>query len=180
MIAPGLVIRPAEARDAGALAALGARTFADTFGADNTAEDLRLYLTVTYGASQQLAEFVDPDIRTLVADQGGLLVAFTQLRRGPSPPCVTLPSPVEVWRFYVDKPWHGRGVARHLMDAALDTARELGGSSVWLSVWERNPRAIAFYTKCGFSDVGSKLFLVGTDRQTDRVMAREIAVTPAV
>jgi diamine N-acetyltransferase len=180
MIAPGLVIRPAEARDAGALAALGARTFADTFGADNTPEDLRLYLTSAYGVAQQLAEFANPDIRTLVADQGGVLVAFTQLRRGPSPACVSLPLPVEVWRFYVDKPWHGRGVARHLMEAALETARELGGGSVWLSVWERNPRAIAFYTKCGFSDVGSKLFLVGTDRQTDRVMAREIVVTPAV
>ena len=180
MLGSRLVIRLAEARDAGALAALGARTFADAFGAENTPEDLRLYLAGAYGESQQLAEIANPDIRTLVVDHGGALVAFTQLRRGPSPPCVTLPTPVEVWRFYVDTPWHGRGVAGDLMDAALETARELGGRSLWLSVWERNPRAIAFYTKCGFSDVGSKLFVVGTDHQTDRVMAREIAVTPAV
>jgi len=87
---------------------------------------------------------------------------------------------VEVWRFYVDRAWHGAGVARPLMDAALEAARELGAGSVWLSVWERNPRAIAFYTKCGFRDVGSKLFIVGSDRQTDRVMAREIDRSPAV
>jgi ribosomal protein S18 acetylase RimI-like enzyme len=66
------------------------------------------------------------------------------------------------------------------MEAALDAARALGGASVWLSVWERNPRAIAFYTKTGFIDVGSKVFMVGSDRQTDRVLARKIAVTPAV
>jgi hypothetical protein len=42
---------------------------------------------------------------------------------------------------------------------------------VWLSVWDQNPRAIAFYRKVGFEDVGSTEFGVGSDRQTDRIMA---------
>lgn len=180
MTTGGLIIRRAEPRDAGALAALGARTFAETFGADNTPEDMQAYLATTYGEPQQRAEFASPDIVTLLVEAPEALVAFSQVRRAPAPPCVTLASPVEIWRFYVDRAWHGRGVAGALMEAALSAARELGGSSVWLSVWERNPRAIAFYTKCGFSDVGSKVFIVGTDHQTDRVMAREIAVSPAV
>jgi diamine N-acetyltransferase len=45
---------------------------------------------------------------------------------------------------------------------------------MWLSVWERNPRAIAFYGKCGFRMVGSKDFWVGSDRQTDHVMVLEL------
>ena len=180
MLARGLVIRRAEPVDAAPLAALGSRTFADTFGADNSPEDLAAYLAGAYGEAQQRAEFADPSIITLLVDDGQGLVAFSQLRRGPAPPCVRFPSPVEVWRFYVDRAWHGRGVARPLMDAALEAARELGAGSVWLSVWERNPRAIAFYTKCGFLDVGSKLFIVGADHQTDRVMARELSHSPAV
>jgi ribosomal protein S18 acetylase RimI-like enzyme len=179
MLTDGLIIRRAEPRDASAVAALGARTFADTFGADNTPDDMQAYLAQTYGESQQLAEFTNPDIVTLLVEERGALVAFSQVRRGPAPACVTLLSPVELWRFYVERGWHGRGIAAALMDAALSTGRELGGSSVWLSVWERNPRAIAFYTKCGFSDVGSKVFVVGTDHQTDRVMAREIRHEPS-
>jgi ribosomal protein S18 acetylase RimI-like enzyme len=35
-------------------------------------------------------------------------------------------------------------------------------------------RGIAFYVKCGYRDVGSQPFLVGSDLQTDRVMARVI------
>jgi diamine N-acetyltransferase len=171
------VIRRAEARDAAALAALGARTFTDTFGADNTPDDMRAYLTGTYSEARQLAELANPDVLTLVVEEEDRLIAFSQVRRGPSPPCVTWDSPVEVWRFYVDREWHGRGVAAALMDATLDAARELGGKAVWLSVWERNPRAIAFYTKYGFSDVGSKVFVVGTDPQTDRVMTRQIALS---
>ena len=180
MLTRGLIIRRADPRDAGALAALGARTFADTFGADNTPEDLQAYLAGTYGEVQQRAEFSNPDIITVVVEESGALVAFSQVRRGAAPPCVTLESPVEIWRFYVDRAWHGRGVAAALMAAAVGAARELGGRSVWLSVWERNPRAIAFYTKSGFSDVGSKVFVVGSDHQTDRVMARDITLSPAV
>jgi RimJ/RimL family protein N-acetyltransferase len=39
-----------------------------------------------------------------------------------------------------------------------------------VGVWERNERAKAFYLKCGFVDVGSHIFGVGSDPQTDRVM----------
>jgi hypothetical protein len=54
MLTAGLIIRRAEPRDAGALAALGARTFADTFGADNSPEDLRAYLAGAYQAVVKL------------------------------------------------------------------------------------------------------------------------------
>ena len=57
------------------------------------------YLAGAYGESQQRAEFADPSIVTLLVDDGRGLVAFSQLRRGPAPPCVRFPSPVEVWRF---------------------------------------------------------------------------------
>ena len=58
--------------------------------------------------------------------------------------------------------------------AAKDAAVALGGQQMWLSVWERNPRAIAFYGKCGFRLVGTKDFWVGSDRQTDHVMVAEL------
>jgi hypothetical protein len=36
-------------------------------------------------------------------------------------------------------------------------------------------RAIAFYARWGFTDVGSQSFQLGADRQTDRIMARRLA-----
>ncbi len=41
-----LIIRLAKLRDAGLLAELGARTFSDTFAADNTPENMSDYLAV--------------------------------------------------------------------------------------------------------------------------------------
>jgi diamine N-acetyltransferase len=168
-------IRRAEATDAARVAAFARRTFLETFGHDNSVEDMSLYLESAYSPDKQAAELSSPDILTLLAEQDAAIIAFAMLRRnGPMPACVTVPDPVELWRFYVDRPWHGRGVAPALMDAALDAAGALGGRSIWLGVWEQNARAIAFYTKHAFVDVGTHEFMVGTDRQTDHVLVRRL------
>jgi ribosomal protein S18 acetylase RimI-like enzyme len=87
---------------------------------------------------------------------------------------VTGPHPIELWRFYLDAKWHGRGLAQELMTRVLESATELGAETLWLGVWERNPRAIAFYTKVGYIDVGAHTFVVGNDAQTDRILTRAI------
>ncbi len=130
------------------------------------------YLAETYGHDLQRAELADQSIATLLAEGGEGLAGFAQVRDHDVPPCVTGPDPVELWRFYVDQRWHGRGLAQQLMRAVDDEARARGARTLWLGVWERNFRAQAFYSKCGFIDVGSHAFMLGTDRQTDRVMAR--------
>jgi GNAT superfamily N-acetyltransferase len=167
---PSFQIRRAVPADAAALAEFGARTFAEAFGPDNRPEDLAAYLASEYGVRQQTAELLDPDVITLVAESGGAWAAFAQVRRIPAPPCVTGESPVELRRFFVDRPWQGRGLAAPFMAAAQDAARELGGRTLWLSVWDKNPRAIAFYEKCGFRNMGEKDYWVGSDCQRDFVL----------
>jgi ribosomal protein S18 acetylase RimI-like enzyme len=169
-----LLIRRATDEDAACLAAFAERTFVETFGADNSAENLAAHVAKSFGPAIQLREIRDPDMITLVAALRATLAGFAQVRRGTPPSCVIGKSPVELLRFYVDRPFHGRGIAQALMRTVDDVARAIGGRTLWLGVWERNPRAIAFYTKCGFVDVGEQTFLVGADEQTDRVMARSL------
>lgn len=168
-------IRRGVASDAKQLAAFAARVFAETFGADNRPEDMRTHLTSAYGVAQQTRELTDPDLATLLAHHEGALVAYAQVRRGTPPPCVWHQQPIELYRFYVDRPLHGSGLAQMLMATAFDAGRAFGGHHLWLSVWERNPRALAFYKREGFSDVGSTYFFVGPDRQTDRVLVAGLA-----
>ena len=164
-----MMIRRASRADAPALAELGAKTFSDTFAAQNRPEDIEAYLAKTYGEAQQRQEIDDPSIVTLVADDEGTLAGFAQLRIAPAEH-----GDLEIARFYVDRGHHGRGIAQLLMQAVLDVARELRCAAVWLGVWEHNARAIRFYAKCGFRDVGSHPFLLGSDLQTDRLMALTI------
>jgi ribosomal protein S18 acetylase RimI-like enzyme len=170
-----VIIRRATVADAEALAQIGARTFFETFAADNTPEDMRMFLASTWRPDLQRAEILDPGLDTLLAcDAGGALAGFAQLRVAHPPAGIAVRSPVELKRFYVDKPWQGRGLARTLMEAAELAARTRGARELWLGVWERNERAQAFYRKCGFSKVGTQIFVVGTDPQTDNVMLREL------
>ena len=163
-------IRRATVADAAALAEIAERTFRDTFAEHNTPEDLEAYVASAYGEELQRRELENPNTIALFGEtEEGELIAYTQMRRVQSPH-----GEIEIARFYVDKNHHGRGIAQQLMQAAYDTARALGATSIWLGVWEHNLRAIAFYAKCGYRDVGSQPFLVGSDLQTDRVMARVI------
>jgi GNAT superfamily N-acetyltransferase len=164
------LIRRATVADAAALAQLAAYTFAETFAADNKPEDIEAHLSSAYGVAQQTAEVQDPEITTLLAYSDGTLVGFAQVRRKKAPGCVKGERPVELQRFYVLRSRHGTGLGARLMQASRTAAQELGGHHLWLGVWERNARALAFYRKAGFVEVGSHVFTVGSDPQTDLVL----------
>ncbi len=167
-------IRPGVLADAAALAELAARTFHDTFAAENNPQDMALHSAQKYGVAQQSAELLDENICTLLAEIDGALAGYAQLQRGPAPPCVTGDAPMELWRLYVAQEWHGRGVALVLMNAVDTEVRKRGARTLWLGVWERNARAKAFYGKYGFTDVGAHTFMLGTDKQVDRIWVRSI------
>jgi diamine N-acetyltransferase len=168
-------IRRAGVADAEALAEFGARTFFETFAADNRPDDMALHLASAWHPDIQRAEIEDAGLDTLIAcDAGGRLAGFAQLRAATPPAGIVVTKPFELKRFYVDKPWQGRGLARALMEAVELQARARGARELWLGVWERNERAQAFYRKCGFLKVGTQIFVVGMDPQTDHVMLREL------
>ena len=167
-------VRRAQPADAAALASFAARTFRETFEADNTPENMALYLEANYGPERQAAEIRDAGVVTLVAVDGRRFAGYSQLREGPAPACVPGTAPIEIRRFYVDRAWQGKGLAQSLMMASIEGAMERGARTVWLAVWERNLRAQAFYRKCGFEDCGAQDFMLGRDRQTDRVMVRAL------
>jgi ribosomal protein S18 acetylase RimI-like enzyme len=163
-------IRKAAVEDAVDVAALAERTFRATFSAENTPDDMDEHCRKAYSTDIQGAELASSDVVTLVCEvPDGTLIAYAQLRSG-APPQIAGPSPLELWRFYVDHAHHGQGVAQRLMAATIETATARGARTLWLGVWERNPRAQAFYRKMGFVDVGAHTFVVGSDAQTDRLM----------
>jgi diamine N-acetyltransferase len=175
-------VRPATLADAPRLSQLGAITFRETFEGDNTPEDMARYLAESFTPEKQAAEIADPAGIVLVAEHAGAsgdadLVGYAHLVSGSAPAAVQGPAPLELKRLYVARAWHGRRVAQALMDAALDAARARGARTLWLGVWERNPRAAAFYAKYGFTRVGEHTFVLGADAQVDWLLARPLEAT---
>ncbi len=167
------LIRRANRSDARQLALLAESTFRDTFAATNTVEDLDLHCRANYSETVQAAEISSASAVTLLAERDGAVVGFAQMRWGEElPDCVQAKSPGEIHRLYVRVGWHGKGVAQDLMNACIDEMRVRGSDVVWLGVWERNPRAMSFYRKFDFVEVGDHVFHVGSDPQRDLIMVR--------
>jgi len=189
---PGLRIRRGTLRDAALLSELGARTFSETFAADNTAEDLAEYMATSFNFAQQTAELEDPAATFLIAEVDGHAAGYAKLRAGGPEKELESPNlaedfnaatgahpteganPVELVRLYVSREWLGRGLGEQLMRACLDEARSAGHDTIWLGVWERNARAQVFYRKWNFREFGEHMFQLGSDLQRDLLMERTL------
>jgi ribosomal protein S18 acetylase RimI-like enzyme len=52
-------------------------------------------------------------------------------------------------------------IGLQLQKTLLQKARKVGSKQIWLSVFHDNPRAINFYLKNGFIEVGTHQFQIG-------------------
>lgn len=171
-----MLIRRARASDAEELAILAERTFRKTFQDGNTQEDMELHCQASYSKDIQLKEILRQDLITLVCECESKLIGYAQLRWEEFPPCVNSFDAGEILCLYVDEPYHGKGVAQKLIRKCFAEIEAMGSEVVWLGVWEHNPRAISFYRKLGFTEVGEHIFQVGSDPQRDIIMKRSTCV----
>jgi diamine N-acetyltransferase len=167
-------IRTATAADAEMLTELARRTFYDAFAPMNLPENMESYMSQNFMLQQFSAQLADPRVIFLIAEIEATPVAFAKLCDGDVPDCVSGVAPVEIERFYVDRQFHGKGVAQTLMQACFDRAGQSGHGAIYLGVWENNHRAIAFYRKCGFEVAGSHVFQMGAEAQNDLWMERRL------
>lgn len=83
----------------------------------------------------------------------------------------------ELGAFYVQAAYQGRGTARTLLDGMAQAARDLGILQMELFVASSNARAIAFYTRAGFQEVGRipNATLSEGVAETDLIMVRDLS-----
>lgn len=163
-------IRYGTVEDAKILSEFGAKAFYDSFAKDNTEENIRMYLKKTYSPEIQLQELSHPDVLFLIAEIDSKIVGYAKLNLNSRDVSIRSAKTLEIERIYAAKDYIGKGVGKELMQAGIDKARQRGCDSVWLGVWEKNPRAINFYKNWGFQEVGTHIFMIGDDPQKDFIM----------
>ncbi|MEP6920356.1 MAG: GNAT family N-acetyltransferase [bacterium] len=171
---PNVVIRRGSPDDADLLAQLGSLTFSETFAIDNTAQNMSDYLASAFNPDQQAAELSDPECLFQIAEIDGVALGYAMLRSGNVLHEVTGSKAIELVRLYVSRDAIGSGVGAALMRACIDDAQSRGYETLWLGVWEHNTRAQAFYRRWNFHEIGTHVFHLGDDAQTDLLMQRSI------
>ena len=60
------------------------------------------------------------------------------------------------------------------MHAIQKELASCGDDTIWLSIWNKNDRAIRFYAKLGFTDCGAWQFRFGNEEHENRILINEM------
>lgn len=169
-------LRTATAADAATLAVLGAQVFVDTYAPAGVRASLAAEVLAQHAPAVVAARLADPSVQFVVAERGGHLLGFAEARR-PAPPPLAAAGPgpaTEIVRLYVQRPQQRRGLGRRLLQAALDEAARRGDALAWLTAWEGNGQALAFYARLGWRDIGAVDYAFGDECYGNRVLVHTL------
>jgi len=172
------VIRPASPHDAALLARFAAQAFADTYRGLDDEQEIADYVAEHFTAEVMAGVIADTACTTLLAWLGDELAGYAVLRGKPPPACVGGGAPLQLWRLYLGQAFTGRGLGAQLMTAVRTEARRHGAQTLWLGVYDRNVRAVAFYKRFGFAQVGTSEFLFGGRIYSDPIYAASLEASP--
>ena len=171
-----LTIRPATHRDAELIADLSRETFYDTFVSQNTPANMDKFMQNQFTKDMLMKELYDQENLFFIAYHDNQLAGYLKLRDGKNPDQLQNLPAIEIVRIYSVKSMIGKGIGKALMQTSIDTAVKRNKEVIWLGVWERNQRAIDFYSKWGFEKFGEHDFILGNDIQTDWLMKKDLQV----
>lgn len=160
--------------DVAQLQDISIQTFAETFSAVNTPEDMAQYLNESLSLSKLSDELNNKSSQFYFAVQGEQVIGYLKLNTGQAQTDVKDNDALEIERIYVSQAFLGKNIGKLLYEKAVQIARQVGARYIWLGVWEKNFRAISFYKKNGFVEFDQHVFMLGTDRQIDIMMKKAL------
>jgi len=167
-------IEKAGPGDVTRLQRIGRTTFAETFSAVNTEENMKTYLDDHFSTAALSAQVNNDASQFYFAVLGGEDIGYLKINTGRAQTEIKDAQSLEIERIYVLKAFHGRNVGQVLYEKALEIAKDADVDFVWLGVWEKNSRAMRFYSKNGFVPFDKHIFQLGSDEQTDIMMKKTV------
>lgn len=170
MSQPKIILRSVQDRDFDALLSIAKSTFIATYGAFNTPENMQTYLQTHFSKKALTEQLNDSEVQFFLAEQDDTTLGYLKVNKGSAQTESDFPNTLEIERIYVLSEFHGKGHGKLLLQKAIDVAKNDHLESVWLGVWDQNPKAIAFYERNGFSTFGVHEFILGDEPQRDYIM----------
>jgi ribosomal protein S18 acetylase RimI-like enzyme len=168
-------IKKATLSDLAIIQNISKQSFTETFATVNSPENMEKYLQESFNTAQITSELNNPDSPFYIAFCDTKPVGYLKLNFGNAQTEAIKDATIEIQRIYVLQAFHGKKVGQLLLDQAIKITQQEAVDYIWLGVWEKNHRALQFYTKNGFVTFDKHIFTLGNDQQTDLLMKLEIA-----
>ncbi len=167
-------LRLASAADAPCLSALARHVFFETYATSGIRLALAREAEAQFSTSAFTQRLGEPQGRTMLAERSGHLIAFAEVTLGAEHALVPPGPSAELTRLYVQSPFLRRGVGRQLLRRAEALASAKGPSTLWLTAWVGNTRALAFYASQGYEQLGSTEYAFGGEAFENRLFAKAL------
>jgi diamine N-acetyltransferase len=168
-------LRRATADDAAMLAVVGTATFLEAYTWALPGTDIVDFCVQNHTTEAYARYLAKPETRITLAVTGDdAPVGYAMICAPDLPDFDLRPTDTELKRIYLFSRYRPGGNGQRLLDAAFADARELGCRRILLGTNAGNARAIAFYRRNGFTEVGSRTFVVGVQHCCDVIFGREL------
>lgn len=170
-----IVIRPCVPGDEHRLSLVARASFLETYAGIVAGGDMLLFGEGTHSPAAYAGLLADAGVDLFLAtlEPGEAPVGYAMVCK-PDLPVAIAEGDLELKRIYALHRFHGGGLGGGLMSAAKQAARARGARRLLLGAHGENHRAIAFYRKHGFAQVGTRVFHVGENFYDDVVLAANL------
>ena len=169
-----IIIRKATISDLEVIQEISKQTFIETFAAVNTPENMENYVRENFNSQQLALEVNNRESSFYLASLENKIIGYMKLNFGDSQTEIHSLQAMEIHRIYVLEAFHGKKIGQLLLNEAILIGQHAGVDSIWLGVWEKNHKAIEFYSKNDFVEFDKHIFTLGNDVQTDLLMELRI------
>ena len=170
----GISFRVGERTDALCVSVLATQVFLDTYARDGIRPSLAREVLERLSLPAVEAMLAAPSVHFILAEKSGHLVGFVQLTRDAGHACVSTKPAAEINRLYVLERFTSQGIGKALLGRAEVRAASQGARAIWLTAWIGNPRALGFYARQGYSDVGASVYSFEGEDYENRVVAKHL------
>ena len=171
-------LRMASLPDAVTISALSIQVFLDTYATEGVRPDLAREAHSEYSIEAFAARLAEPQRRFILAEvstkAGDGLLGFAEVM------LTVMPSPAgdfagaELVRLYVQPKAQRMGLGRLLLTRAEQLMQSENIACLWLTAWEGNHNARAFYERVGYADVGATTYTFQGQTYPNRVLAKRL------
>lgn len=169
-------IRPVRDDELPLLKSIAEQTFTETFGHDNTPEQLQTFFDTDYALETLQAELKHPETEINFILLNNQVVGYLKLSWGEAQTEFELDNALEIQRIYILKAYQGKGLGKFAFEYALEVAESGPFDWAWLGVWEYNIKAQTFYSHYGFEKFAEHEFVVSEDKvDTDWLLRKRLS-----
>lgn len=167
-------IRQCTFEDLYKLQEISYETFNETFKHQNSPENMNAYLEKAFNVKQLEKELSNVSSQFYFVYFHNKIAGYLKVNTNDAQSEEMDDDSLEIERIYIKSTFQKHGLGKYLLDKAMEIAIEQNKQIVWLGVWEKNEKAIAFYQKMGFVQTGIHSFYMGDEEQTDFIMSKTL------